>query len=660
MAVLRMVEVELVSGEAKAVALGSLAKVWAGLTEPHASIRSPEKRRRARVLSALLIMTLGLGLLAQAITVAELAQGVGERSAVWQVLVPLALLCGVYALSRGRFATLAAAITLAILLASTLLVPILSPGESVSLAYVLLPGLVSGLLFSAPVTVSVFALTLGSLLAIPALQPLVSASALLDLGFLIAAVGSLMVVASSMRDRDVRQIEAQSQRLEGREAMLHEATRKLSVSATALEQRNRESELLVEMSHLLQVCSSAQEAVEVFVSVGRRLFREEVGCLYIFRASRDVVELLGTWGPEPGRAWQQTFTLEDCIGLRLGRPHNMEHAGEGLACGHLPEPLPAHSLCVPLLAQAEVLGLFHLHREVSRAAPGGRLELDEGGWGTERLAVQLADLFSLALSNLNLRDRLRHESILDSLTGLFNRRYLDVTLERELQRAQRSHRPLAVTMFDLDHFKRLNDAYGHQAGDAALRVLGNFLEENVRAGDIACRFGGEEIVLVLPEAPLTTAAARAEALLAGVRQLRIEHRGGTLPGLTMSGEIAGFPEHGKTAQELLHLADQALYQAKAQGRDRVVVAAAPELGSGRSRERRAPASLLGADLLVDEPASPGGAAGGEPAAAPAVSHGPQVAGADTLRLVGVASLIGAALVSGVLALGVSRAWRRGR
>lgn len=590
-----MAETSIPRSDAEAAAQGGLAALWARLTEPHASIRAPERRRRARALSGLLIVAISLGLLALAITLGDLAEGRGDTTAIWQVLAPMFLLCGVYLLSRGRRATLAAILTVAILLTSAVLAAALAPQETETLGYLLLAGLVSGLLFSAPVTAIVFALTLASVLLFPALQPSLPAAALVNVGFLIVAVASLMVVTTSIRDRDVHHIEIQSQRLETREALLEDTAHKLRISVKALEQRNREGELLVEMSRMLQVCSSIQEAVELFIGVGRRMFPEAIGCVYLFRASRDVVERVGRWGPDVDRTSLLAFTLQDCMGLRLGKPHRLNSTEDRMACAHLPQPPPDHSLCVPLLAQAEVLGLFHLRWQADPTGESEQPVSEEGALEREQLAIQLADQFSLALSNLNLRERLRHESIVDPLTGLFNRRYLDVTLERELQRAQRNERPLAVIMFDLDHFKRLNDTYGHAAGDAALRVTGGFLEAHVRGGDIACRFGGEEFALILPEVALQAAAARAAELVADVRHLRLQHQGVSLPHLTMSGGVAVFPGHGTTAQELLRLADHALYQAKAQGRDQVVVAegaarAANSGAAGRKSRRQRLAS----------------------------------------------------------------------
>jgi diguanylate cyclase (GGDEF)-like protein len=184
----------------------------------------------------------------------------------------------------------------------------------------------------------------------------------------------------------------------------------------------------------------------------------------------------------------------------------------------------------------------------------------------------VAERFSFALANLRLREVLRTQSIRDPLTGLFNRRYLEESLERELRRAARNQQKLVLLAFDIDHFKGFNDTFGHPAGDALLRTLGNALNERTRGQDIACRVGGEEFVLLLADTSLDGAAARANLLRQQVSELVVQHAGQTLGRITVSVGISAFPTHGTTSEELLQAADQALYRAKSQGRDRAVVA----------------------------------------------------------------------------------------
>jgi diguanylate cyclase (GGDEF)-like protein/PAS domain S-box-containing protein len=168
----------------------------------------------------------------------------------------------------------------------------------------------------------------------------------------------------------------------------------------------------------------------------------------------------------------------------------------------------------------------------------------------------------------------------DPLTGLYNRRYMEESLERELHRAARQQKPLGVMLVDLDHFKRFNDLHGHLAGDELLRGLGAFLQQNIRANDIACRYGGEEFTLILPDSSLEDTRRRAEELREGVRALVVRYRQELLGGITLSIGVAAYPDHGTSGDELLHEADRALYRAKGAGRNRVAVALSPsERGS---------------------------------------------------------------------------------
>jgi diguanylate cyclase (GGDEF)-like protein len=189
-----------------------------------------------------------------------------------------------------------------------------------------------------------------------------------------------------------------------------------------------------------------------------------------------------------------------------------------------------------------------------------------------RLAVTVAEQFALALANLRLRETLRGQSIRDPLTGLFNRRYMEETLDRELSRAARERRPLSVILLDIDRFKHFNDTFGHEAGDTVLASLGALLRGASRAGDVACRYGGEEFVLILPAASLADAQRRAEEIREAIRGLRVTHNGRPLEAVRCSMGVAAFPEHGEVGGALLRAADAALYRAKREGRDQVILA----------------------------------------------------------------------------------------
>ena len=169
-------------------------------------------------------------------------------------------------------------------------------------------------------------------------------------------------------------------------------------------------------------------------------------------------------------------------------------------------------------------------------------------------------------------------SVHDSLTGLFNRRYLDETLERELSRASRNHLSVGIIMLDIDNFKHFNDSYGHAAGDVVLETLAASLNASIRGSDIVCRYGGEEFVLILPEASLEATRLRAERLRLDAKELKLSYNGMLLENVMLSLGVAAFPEHGSSRMTLLAAADAAMYRAKDEGRDRVVVARDLKMG----------------------------------------------------------------------------------
>ncbi len=183
---------------------------------------------------------------------------------------------------------------------------------------------------------------------------------------------------------------------------------------------------------------------------------------------------------------------------------------------------------------------------------------------TERKQAQDALLKSEAL--------LREQSVRDHLTGLFNRRYMEETLERELLRASRKQLSLGIIMLDVDDFKRFNDTRGHATGDAILRELGNLFLTHVRGEDISCRYGGDEFIIVLPDAARDMTRERAERLCEHARHLRIQFEGQTLDAVTLSLGVAVFPQDGGTSEAILRAADNALYRAKREGPGRVVMA----------------------------------------------------------------------------------------
>lgn len=210
------------------------------------------------------------------------------------------------------------------------------------------------------------------------------------------------------------------------------------------------------------------------------------------------------------------------------------------------------------MAYGEILGLSHI-RQV------GLRDLSEEGL---QIAEAVAEQTALALANGRMRQVLETQSIKDPLTGLYNRRFMDETLKRELARSERNGSNLSVVMLDLDNFKHLNDVYGHSAGDAVLRAVSALIMRSLRSFDIACRFGGEELIVILPECSAEAAASGAETIRASLEEMSLTDHGQTFT-VTASFGIASTETCGDDQTSLLKAADSALYAAKRLGKNRV-------------------------------------------------------------------------------------------
>jgi diguanylate cyclase (GGDEF)-like protein/PAS domain S-box-containing protein len=337
-----------------------------------------------------------------------------------------------------------------------------------------------------------------------------------------------------------------------------------------LELRTKQMALLNEMASLLACSGTVKEACAVVASSVQKLFpRSPDGALYLFKSSRDLITAAVRWGKKDALA--PTFPVDTCWSLRRGKPHWSLDRLDDLACQHLAKHSTSECLCVPMIAQGNTIGVLYLQFGCAPALRGD-LGTESGRDSQERLAVSVASQIALSVASLQLRETLREQAIRDPLTRLFNRRYLEESLERELQVAGRKNESVAVLFLDLDHFKRFNDTFGHEAGDMVLQSLADLFHNFFRATDICCRYGGEEFAVILPESSSQNAVIRANALRSEVKNLRLQYRKQTLGQVTISVGVAAFPQHGSTFLELLKIADQCLYESKARGRDVVTVA----------------------------------------------------------------------------------------
>ncbi|MES1026084.1 diguanylate cyclase [Gloeocapsa sp. BRSZ] len=349
------------------------------------------------------------------------------------------------------------------------------------------------------------------------------------------------------------------------EAALQQANAQLKDSVDYLEQRNREIALFAEMSDIFQACFTVEEACRAIATLMPQLFPKITGAVFLNNAPQNLFTAVTTWG-SASLTSHNFFAPDDCWALRRGRSHFVDDTYSGLHCQHINHNLlPAESLCIPMMAQGEALGMLYLSSPES-----GQLTQVK-----QQLAIAVAERISLSLANVKLRETLRDQSVRDPLTELFNRRYMVESLELELYRCDRQQQPLAIIMLDIDYFKRFNDTFGHKAGDLVLQKLAQVLQNSIRQSDIACRYGGEEFTLILPETTLEVAYQRAEQLRQEVKQLKVQHDRQLLGEITLSLGIACFPEHGSTPEELLRAADTALYRAKTEARDRVAFVRSP-------------------------------------------------------------------------------------
>jgi diguanylate cyclase (GGDEF)-like protein len=338
------------------------------------------------------------------------------------------------------------------------------------------------------------------------------------------------------------------------ERQLQTANAELHRNSETLRERGSVIELLGGMSHRMQAARTDDELAQIIKVFVPRVLPNVPGALYAHNNSRNCLVPIASWGgtdvPSEG------FTPERCWALRRGQSHYVAEPGRDIMCSHVGEDEVYH--CEPLLAGGEVIGVLYLQGQVE----------NENRFRMNVLTENIAS----ALVNHRLQRSLREQTIRDPLTGLFNRRYMEETLKLEIARASRADTPLSLVMCDVDHFKRFNDEFGHDAGDAVLQVVAAEMRSRFRDGDVICRFGGEEFTIIAPGTTADALAGRVEVVRRAIAELTVRHNNRSLGSTSMSFGIATWSNTmARDGSTLIQAADVALYQSKREGRNRATI-----------------------------------------------------------------------------------------
>ncbi len=325
-----------------------------------------------------------------------------------------------------------------------------------------------------------------------------------------------------------------------------------------VKERTRELSLMQQLGSLMSACTTMDSAAKVVHPVADKLLPGcNGGAISLIKSSRNRLDMLTTWGGE----WQgaDRFEPSECWALLKGHAHCSDDDGLEIRCGHSHDGHDVQ-ICIPLVAQGETLGILHLsypdkeHMEANSA-----------------MAESMAEQIGLALANMRLREDLRQQAIRDPMTGLFNRRHMMDYLEQQVYQTENHHKPLSLMMIDLDHFKRFNDTFGHDAGDYVLKQVAIELRQATGKDDLVCRYGGEEICIICPNRDIESTRELALNLVQRIAGQGMQFNGQALGNITLSVGVTTRRDNETSIEKMLKEADDALYEAKEAGRNRAVV-----------------------------------------------------------------------------------------
>lgn len=314
-------------------------------------------------------------------------------------------------------------------------------------------------------------------------------------------------------------------------------------------------ELLARMTQRLQGCENFADVVNVVERFAPNIAPGVAGQLYILDREPWQMRCVAKWLSPQTEA--ETFHPDECWAVRRGQSHPPVNGEPDITCYHLPASCQDHSLCVPLIAQGEAIGLLSLQNLSDETTPSrAYLEL-------------MAEALGLALANQRLRDALLEKALYDPLTGLRNRHHLEDTLRSQMSHAIRHKEAVSCLMIDIDHFKNINDRFGHEAGDGVIKSVAAVIQRVVHDSGMAFRYGGEEFLVLLPDMNEEAANRLATDIYNGVHELTLRFGVSDIGPIDVSIGVASYPLHAQS-DNLLRAADVALYRAKALGRSRIV------------------------------------------------------------------------------------------
>lgn len=390
-------------------------------------------------------------------------------------------------------------------------------------------------------------------------------------------IGMLIRAMETMRldfCRSIISLEEESQRKKISDKMLHTMNLKMSRWVSELDGKTKEVNILNEMTKQISLAVTQPEFFSLVQKYMKQLFSSESGSIYIISEDGKMFDEVLNWGEIYA---SDNLDSNTCWALRTGRQYNIGvNTESNLICKHLiVDKIIASSInatCIPMISSTGVIGIFSLRSKanyfVKLNMPTERRKFDR-----QQIVVAVAENITLAYSNLKSRLELEKKSIIDSLTGLYNRRYMFETLDKEIHIATKQDSSIGIIMLDIDNFKLFNDKYGHAYGDTILQSLGNMVNSLIRKEDTACRYGGEEFLIILPRMNRNETKKFAEILLRSTREQKIVFNDNKINNehiLTISIGFSIFPGNGFNSLEILNSTDAALYEAKKAGKNCII------------------------------------------------------------------------------------------